>query len=52
MSILRCEMCSALIDSDKDPECVVPDFWNHPEDRDGTLCPVCRALHTENTVDA
>lgn len=52
MSILRCEMCSALIDSDKDAECVVPEFWTADGDRDGILCPVCRCLHLEATDDA
>lgn len=52
MSILRCEMCPALIDSDKDAECLVPDFWTDDGDRDGILCPVCRALHLEATDDA
>lgn len=49
MSILRCEMCSVLIDSDKDAECVVPEFWTADGDQDGILCPVCRCLHLESS---
>lgn len=52
MNIVRCEMCSALIDSDKDAECHVPEFWTAEGDRDGILCWVCRALHLEASDDA
>lgn len=50
MSALRCEMCSALIDSDKDADCVLPEFWAADGDRHGILCWVCRVLHLERPM--
>ena len=50
MSMIRCELCSRLIDSDDDPECFVEEFWTGttPE-RDGVLCEPCREKHLEQT---
>lgn len=48
MSVIRCEICAHLIDSDEDPDCFVEEFWTaNNEDKDAVLCEQCREKHIE-----
>jgi hypothetical protein len=47
MSMIRCEMCSRLIDRDDDPNCFVEQFWTADGDKDAVLCEPCRDKHLE-----
>ena len=47
MSIIRCDSCGFLIDSDDDPDCFLDDLWTTPEDANGVLCLKCREQFLE-----
>jgi hypothetical protein len=56
MSMIRCDRCSRLIDSDDDPECFVQ-VIDHGDDgatKDAVLCEPCREkqLRDEELPDA
>lgn len=53
MSMILCEMCGGMINSDADPACFVDDFWTSEESEtsatthDGVICKTCRENHLE-----
>lgn len=47
MSMIRCDDCAVLIDSDNDPEC----FWDMPNKQTRVLCLCCRSEIEMNEGD-